>query len=188
MMQVMRYAHTKGGKMRYLFIFISFFVLFLLPFASLAPADATKAGEEATEESHPSYPAKILEVHDGDSIKVMMDGQETWVRLYGIDAPESGQPHGQAAMRALMELTSGKHIMVQPVLTDRYQCRVVMAFADEESLQEAMLRLGYAWVNPRYCHKSLCAEWKKLEEEARTENKGLWQDKNPTPPWVWRKK
>lgn len=174
--------------MRYFLVFISFFTLCLLPFASLAQTDPSKTDEEPTEESHPSYPAKILEVHDGDSIKVLMEGQETWVRLYGIDAPESGQPHGQAAMRALMELTSGKNITIQTVLTDRYQCRVVMAFADEESLHESMLKRGYAWVNPRYCHKLLCAEWKKLEEEARAEGRGLWQDKNPMPPWEWRKK
>lgn len=30
--------------------------------------------------------------------------------------------------------------------------------------------------------------WKKLEQDAHTTRRGLWSQKNPTPPWKWRQK
>ena len=34
---------------------------------------------------------KVISVHDGDTLKVVQDGQQTTIRLHGIDAPEIGQ-------------------------------------------------------------------------------------------------
>ena len=38
-----------------------------------------------------SWPAKVVSVADGDTIKVLRDGRQVKVRLYGIDSPEKGQ-------------------------------------------------------------------------------------------------
>ncbi len=48
------------------------------------------------------------------------------------------------------------------------------------------VKTGMAWFY-RYYQKELSAENRKLyakaEDEARSERQGLWQGKNPAPPW-----
>jgi endonuclease YncB( thermonuclease family) len=54
-------------------------------------------------------------------------------------------------------------------------------------VNQEIIRAGFAWVCPTYCKKPLCLESKRLESEAATAKLGLWQDKNPLPPWEWRR-
>ena len=49
-----------------------------------------------------------------------------------------------------------------------------------------MVRSGYAWVYQRYCDKPFCEYWLALENEAKANSLGLWQEPNPIPPWEWR--
>ena len=48
-----------------------------------------------------------------------------------------------------------------------------------------MVSEGLAW---HYKSYSDSKEFSKLEEEARQKRKGVFRQKNPTPPWEWRKK
>jgi endonuclease YncB( thermonuclease family) len=48
------------------------------------------------------FDGKVVGVHDGDTITVLKDGNtQVKVRLNQIDAPEIGQPFGQASKKAL---------------------------------------------------------------------------------------
>jgi len=42
-----------------------------------------------------------------------------------------------------------------------------------------------AWVYDQYAsnHKHLY----RIQEDAKTNRRGLWVDKNPVPPWEWRR-
>jgi endonuclease YncB( thermonuclease family) len=52
------------------------------------------------------------------------------------------------------------------------------------------LTAGMAWFY-RFYQKELSPENRKLYaqagDEARANKKGLWRDKNPMPPWEWRR-
>ena len=73
--------------------------------------------------------------------------------------------------------------------TDRYGKTVALIrLEDGKVLNEEIVRTGFAWVYERYCRKTICGEWKKLEEEARAAGLGLWKDKDPVPPWEFRRK
>lgn len=52
---------------------------------------------------------KVVRVADGDTITIL-DSQNTQhkIRLMGIDAPEKGQPFGDASKRSLSDLVFGK--------------------------------------------------------------------------------
>jgi micrococcal nuclease len=53
--------------------------------------------------------ARVVGVHDGDTITALTDDKrQLKVRLHGIDAPELGQPFGQASKRAMSDLVFGK--------------------------------------------------------------------------------
>jgi endonuclease YncB( thermonuclease family) len=49
-----------------------------------------------------------------------------------------------------------------------------------------MVRDGFAWWYRSYAPKSRALE--EGEAEAQKERRGLWHDKNPEPPWEFRKK
>ena len=48
-----------------------------------------------------------------------------------------------------------------------------------------MLKQGMAWHYKKY---SKDLDYAKLETEARKNRVGLWQDRNPIAPWLWREK
>ena len=49
---------------------------------------------------------------------------------------------------------------------------------------KAMLQEGLAW---HYKDFSESAEYAKLMESAKSQKKGIFRQKNPIPPWEWRK-
>ena len=66
---------------------------------------------------------RVVGVHDGDTLTALTaDRTQLKVRLHGIDAPELGQPFGQASKRALSGLVFGKQVTLHTTGTDRSQC------------------------------------------------------------------
>jgi Micrococcal nuclease (thermonuclease) homologs len=139
-----------------------------------------------------TWPAQIVGITDGDTVKVRLQGEgdQIKIRLYGIDAPEKGQPFGRKSREFLMELTLiGSTITVEPVNFDRYDRLVAILYdADGRCLNQALVEAGLAWVYPRYCRQPVCASWSRAEELARRNRTGLWTETSPTPPWEWRKR
>lgn len=128
----------------------------------------------------------IVGVTDGDTVRVTIEGQEVKIRLYGIDAPESGQAFGKASHQTLKQITTGRKISIKVLDRDRYGRLVALVFADGSNVNEAMVVSGYAWVYPQYCTQSFCGEWNQHQARAQANHKGLWKEGNPIPPWDWR--
>jgi endonuclease YncB( thermonuclease family) len=57
---------------------------------------------------------------------------------------------------------------------------------DGRVVNEELLRAGFAWWYRKYVPNRL--DLAALEEEARTAKRGLWADKDPMPPWEWRRR
>ena len=136
-----------------------------------------------------AWMAKVVSVTDGDTIKVYNAEQgQVKIRFYGIDTPEKAQPYGKAAGKYLTSLIAGAVVEVESVTKDRYGRTVGIVWNNETNINQEMVRSGYAWVYQRYCDKSFCDYWLALENEAKTDKIGLWQEPNLTPPWEWRKR
>lgn len=135
-----------------------------------------------------AWPGQIVSITDGDTLKILHEGQQVKVRLYGIDAPEKKQAFGQAAKSQLQVLVTGKQIDIDPVDIDRYGRTVGIVRADGAVINGEMVKSGYAWVYEQYCSRSECRDWKAEQAQAVTARWGLWQDPAPTPPWEWRRK
>lgn len=132
-----------------------------------------------------TFSGKVTAVTDGDTLGVLRDGREVKIRLHGIDAPESSQAFGDVAKRFTSERVFGKSVTVRVIETDRYGRLVGIVTAGQgESLNEALVRSGYAW----WYHQYGATERKLAEAEidARAARRGLWKDANPTPPWAFR--
>jgi endonuclease YncB( thermonuclease family) len=127
---------------------------------------------------------KVVSVHDGDTITVLVNRRQVKVRLSGIDAPELGQGFGQAAKRHLSDLVFGKVVEVGSAGLDRWGRTLGTVKVDGKPVAEAMVASGYAWHYVAYSDdKQLAA----AEAAARAARNGLWSDSAPEPPWEWRK-
>ena len=77
-------------------------------------------------------------------------------------------------------------VVVETVTKDRYGRTVGIVWDNEVNINQQMVHAGYAWVYQRYCDKPFCNYWLALENEAKADKLGLWQEQNPVPPWEWR--
>lgn len=128
---------------------------------------------------------RVVAVHDGDTITVLVERREVRVRLAGIDAPEQGQPYASAARRAL-----GARVRAQPIAidvrgSDGYGRTLGIAYVGGVNVNEAQVRDGWAWVFRRYASDPMLLAH---EDEARRARRGLWRDPHPVAPWVWRQR
>jgi micrococcal nuclease len=127
--------------------------------------------------------AKVVSVHDGDTLKVVQNGQQTTIRLQGIDAPEIGQPFGSKSRDRLAELTKGKLVTIQADKPDQYGRLLGTVEVNGENVNRRMVADGLAWHYKRYSKDAGLAG---AEREARSAKQGLWAGKDPVPPWEWR--
>lgn len=135
-----------------------------------------------------AWVAKVVSISDGDTIRVFnADRGQEKIRLYGIDAPEKGQKHGDEARTHLVSLVSGSEVDVEPVSKDIYGNTVAIVRNQKMNISQEMVRAGYAWVYRKYCNKPFCEAWSTLESEAKRKKIGLWQEADPVPPWMWRR-
>ena len=155
--------------------------------ANTAATDTIQLAPAATVAHKPAAAAgdKVVAVKDGDTIVLLQNGEQLTVRLYGVDTPEKTQDYGQKARQFTSDLVFGKVVRLIPKNKDRYGRTVgTIILADGRSLNEELVRNGYAWHYKAYSNDKNLAN---LEADARRFKRGLWQDPNPTPPWNYRK-
>ncbi len=131
------------------------------------------------------YQATVIQVWDGDSILVSTVTGPQQIRIFGIDAPEKGQPFGSQAKRYLERLLKNRKVGIEPLEQDSYQRTVANVTLQQRSVASLLVERGFAWAYRRY---NPPRELIEKEQLAKKERRGLWRNSQPTPPWVWRKK
>jgi micrococcal nuclease len=126
---------------------------------------------------------KVISVHDGDTLKVVQGGQQTTIRLQGIDAPEIGQPFGTKSRDRLAELAMGKRVVIHADQPDRYGRLLASVEVEGRDVGRQMIADGLAWHYSRYSKDPALAA---AERQARASKTGLWRATDPVPPWEWR--
>ena len=127
---------------------------------------------------------KVDRIVDGDTI-VLMD--RTRIRLHGIDAPEKNQPYGSESTAALEKMVM-QSVYLLEVDVDRYGRVVGQLYHSKDGydINASMVCAGYAWWYERYAPDSQILN--DCQIEAQQAPKGLWEDKDPMPPWEWRRR
>ena len=130
-----------------------------------------------------SWEARVVDAYDGDTLILSDDGRARIIRLFGVDCPEKGQPFGLKAKDYSARMVVGKEISIVTVELKRYpRC---MVYVEDECLNEALLEAGFAW----YDLNGSSDEHLELIEKTAAENqKGLWAQEDPVPPWKFRLK
>jgi endonuclease YncB( thermonuclease family) len=128
----------------------------------------------------------VIGISDGDTIRVLHDGVSERIRFWGIDCPELKQAFGTRAKQFTARVAFGETVTVQVRDCDRYGRQVAeIILPDGRNLNREIVRAGYAWWYVQYARND--AELEHLEMEARRAKRGLWADKDPVPPWDFRK-
>ena len=125
----------------------------------------------------------VIRVLDGDTLDVLQDNQPVRVRLANIDAPEKKQPFGRWSTNALKTLIAEKSVTVVYTQKDRYGRVLGQVFTTDISVNREMVRQGAAWVYDRYNTDDALPA---IQQDARSQKRGLWSDRHPVPPWEWR--
>ena len=124
---------------------------------------------------------------DGDSFRMQTAQGEQGVRLWGVDAPEQGQPFGEEARAFAKRTWAGQEVFVASDHgVDQYGRRILeMKLADGRVIQRLLLEAGLAWHYRQYAPDR--DDFARAEAEAKAARRGVWSRKQPEPPWEWRK-
>ena len=127
---------------------------------------------------------RVIAIVDGDTCDLETEEKVIRVRLAGIDTPEPGQPFCDAARRRLRELVMGKDVTVSH-RNQRHRKRLIVTMRVGEILvNQQLIDDGLAWHDRRYRNDG---DYHAGELDARLFGAGLWADKDPIPPWEWRR-
>ena len=92
---------------------------------------------------------KVEWVYDGDTIRTA--NENTKVRLWGVDAPEIGEPGAEAAKDVLIDLVHGELVSFIVMDTDRYGRLVGRVFLDDgREVNRLLIEKGVAQEYCRY--------------------------------------
>jgi len=153
---------------------------FVLALAFLLAAPVTAA----------TFRATLHRVFDGDTIDVVDEkGRQFRIRLSGIDAPERDQPFGQRSGESLRRLLSAGPLYVDAVSVDRYQRVLAKVTCAGRDAGVEQIRSGFAWFYPwtDSISQSDRVLYAREEQTARSLQRGLWADRDPIPPWQFRR-
>ncbi|WP_088893477.1 thermonuclease family protein [Leptolyngbya ohadii] len=135
---------------------------------------------------------EVVNVHDGDTIRVSLNGKQERIRLCGIDAPELKQRLGESSRDNLRSLVNqaNNRVRITVVDVDRYGREVAeVSSPTGKVFNVEQIRSGNAYFYRQYASK--CPHGAQLEQAEATAQKlkqGVWKYPNALKPWEYRKK
>jgi micrococcal nuclease len=156
-------------------------LLVLVP--ALGACSSGDSGDTAPGTLHGPYP--VVRTVDGDTIRVVRDGEEIVVRLIGLDTPETVAPDrpvecfGPEASARTSALVDGGQVWLEydevSGATDKYDRTLAFVWLDQQTmLNEVLIREGFAeevTYTEGYAHAD---EFREAESAARAAGSGLW--------------
>ena len=126
--------------------------------------------------------AQVLQIVDGDSVTVSLDGELERVRLADIDAPEHDQPFSTDSRQSLFDLCLWVHAELTSNSRDHYGRTIARVKCNGVDVNAEQVRRGLAWVKDQSATDRTLYT---LQNEARSARRGLWSRESPVPPWEW---
>lgn len=134
-----------------------------------------------------TFSTQVVKVIDGDTLEVRHLGEIVRVRMWGVDTPEWRQKFSHEAREFTRQGLDGRQVELRVMARDSFGRLVAMIMVDGKCFNEELVREGWAWVHIYYCKEPVCREWRKLEKNAKSTGRGLWQERNPMAPWKWKR-
>lgn len=137
--------------------------------------------------SNPFQYKVVSKVLDGDTIE-LNTGER--VRLACIDAPELSQPLGIMSRNWLNDMIneSDRLVSLESIGRDKWGRNISVVRLKRKIANVEMVSIGMAYGYTRYANQ--CPVWnqiERVENRARKEQLGVWQQGNVERPWDYRK-
>jgi micrococcal nuclease len=134
---------------------------------------------------------EVINIDDGDTIKVDMNGREEKIRLIGVDTPETHDPRkpvqcfGMAATNFTRTLIGENPVRLEadPLSTnrDRYNRLLRYVYLGDGTLVQAeIIKHGYGFAYTSFPFTK-SQEFRDYQKQAIANRAGLWADCNPAP-------
>lgn len=130
----------------------------------------------------------VIRVVDGDTIEVYQDNQIKKVRLIGVNTPETVDPrkdvqcYGLEASLYLKKEIEGKKVTLESDPTqqnkDTYGRDLRYVILNGENINKKIIENGYGFEYTYKVPYKFQEEFKIAEENARSDQKGLWDKEN----------
>jgi endonuclease YncB( thermonuclease family) len=135
--------------------------------------------------------ARIAKINDGDTITVIDMAQKRHVvQLDGIDAPELGQPYGEAAKKHLERRLVKKNVVIIWNKTTSEGAKLGKVLLNNGDINQLQIRTGSAWatgeISVNFSGNDK-ARYAAAQNVAKEKSLGLWRAGNAIAPWDWRK-
>lgn len=138
--------------------------------------------------SQTALKGKVVAIKDGDTV-VVIDSlyNQTILRLAEVDCPERAQPFSTKAKQFTSDQIYLRTIKYVVISIDKYERSVAKIYygQDNKYLSAEIIKAGMGWHYKQY---STSKELAELEVSAKKNKVGLWIDRNPIEPWIWRRK
>lgn len=153
-----------------------------------AGCDGSDGGDGRDEEPEPGdeVRVRVLEVIDGDTITVALDGEAEDVRYIGIDTPEVDpsigvECFGDQAGDRNEELVGGKRVRLvfDDELRDRYGRLLAYVYLGERFINAELVRGGFARTLTIEPNTNRAGLFDRLEQAAGVAGRGLWSACGP---------
>jgi endonuclease YncB( thermonuclease family) len=148
------------------------------------PTDTPRPTYTPTPE-FPRIEAQVIEVVDGDAIKVEVDGGQYTVRYIGIDCPEAGEQIGPRATGANERLVADETVWLEKDVSETDRSGKLLRYvylADGRMVNAQLVEWGYAIASTYPPDVRYQETFLELEEVAREEGKELWAVPTSPPP------
>lgn len=151
------------------------------PASSAKPAPAKKTETSGTTAQ---VPVKLVKTIDGDTIKVLYNGQEINIRYLLIDTPETNhprlgkQPFGEEAKERNRELVNSGSLTLEFDIgerIDKYDRLLAYVYVDGKSVQKTLLAEGLARVAYVYPPNTRhLTPFEEAQAVAKKKGLGIW--------------
>lgn len=144
-----------------------------------------------------NFSGRVVAVSDSDTISVVhSDGNVDKVRILGIDAPEVAhnskeisQPFAEKCRDTLKLLVGGKQVFVETERRDSYGRNLGRILYGDLDAGLFLTQAGCAWsYYPNGLPQELREQYLTAFMTARANKVGLFAQKRPITPSVWRKR
>lgn len=145
---------------------------------------AFTASSACAAEQAPAITARVERVDDGDTLRVVMNGESVRVRIFAIDAPELDQPYGRESLSEARRLLANQTVTMTMRDVDQYGRLVASLAVDGRDVGRDLVSMGAAWNYTQFSRNVALAD---VEDVARAARRGLWALPNPVAPWRFRR-
>lgn len=130
--------------------------------------------------------AEVVDVIDGDTIKVLLDGLVVKVKYIGVDAPESVsrlEYLGKDAKLRNRELVSGRNVLLYKDVSDsdRFDRLLRYVFVENRFINYELVSLGYASALDEPPDSSCAILFEQAVTRAKDRSLGIWALHTPLP-------